>query len=565
MYLDDDPYANSRTGGLTNWLGNWGKKKPLVTNFNETGGGGRRVLVTGGGGSIGQDLVRRLLQEKYRVTIIDSQNMTSRQLLHLIHPTAHIVATTSRQRTFHTDVSPVSWYSSSKPDTAALTFYQGDIRDEAFISMLLPSKLSKNSKTVPGKHHAYSGIFHLAGVSRESWCKERETACHEVNVKGTENIVSAIQRITAAGGKAPWTIVTSSLEVYGDATSASVPKTPSTALGRTKLAMEQLLRERSDTMSAPVLVMRPSLVYGANQDIADRLLPSLVRNALIDLPVQVVDGKQRFDMLYIQDLIQAFLDGIDFLQHRSKSEPVVEEPVTEADVDVVDSTSVETSEIGGQLLTTRAPGDFAGFYEVDVLSGYTATIADVAAMVMSLSRSSSPVQTFETGSPLVNMGLLHLDENIILKAKPAVNLVAGVTQYIDQMRVAFVQYAKDYLTAQCPSSKYGDPSMISEADRRNEHIERLSDCSIEIGVKNEAFLHYVKCGGGSAVKGEGTYSDDCLTNVEKVPSMKWNSSVFIIREADKGQFPLQRRQRRSLSGFTSKRNKLRSALASRCP
>ncbi len=467
------------------------------------------------------------------MTIVDAQNLTSHELLSLIHLTASSIAGPKRLRTIATDVSPVSWYSSSNHETAALTYYHGDVRDANFLATVLSTRTKKSSKETVAPPHHYNGIVHLAGVSRDTWCREREHDCRDVNVGGTHNLLAAIKHVTDAGHTPPWLVFSSALE----ALATDDDGRPLTALGRTKLEAErELLAHRADASAgagtASVLVMRPSLVYGGTKDITDRLVPSLVRNALIDLPVQLVNGLQRYDMLHMRDFLAFTMESIKYLQDRAIARHEDEkEPSTE--VSAVESTPADTPPV--QDLGKR--GDPDGFFQLNYMSGFTASIKELAAIVMAVSRSSSPLQTFETGERSVDMSTVAQPGGSvgILHPQDSVDIVLGVTQYIDDMRMNFLDYAADYLSYQCHGSEYADHAHVSEADERNTHLDRLANCTVEIGVKNVDFLHYVKCGGGSSVKGEGVYSDNCLTDTEKVPSMKWNASVFSIKMEEPGK------------------------------
>jgi len=86
-----------------------------------------------------------------------------------------------------------------------------------------------------------TGVVHLAAVSRVVWGERDPVRCREVNVKGTGNVLAAA---SARGAQAPWVLVASSREVYGQATSFPVrewaPYRPLNAYARSKVEVENM-------------------------------------------------------------------------------------------------------------------------------------------------------------------------------------------------------------------------------------------------------------------------------------------------------------------------------------
>lgn len=105
-------------------------------------------------------------------------------------------------------------------------------------------------------------MIHLAAVSRVGWCLENEPDCDDVNVRGTELVIDAIESRKMNA----WFIQASSREVYGNAESFPVPEdapnTPANAYGRTKSDAEAVIRRHS----LPAILLRLSNVYGGLAD-----------------------------------------------------------------------------------------------------------------------------------------------------------------------------------------------------------------------------------------------------------------------------------------------------------
>jgi nucleoside-diphosphate-sugar epimerase len=167
---------------------------------------------------------------------------------------------------------------------SSLVVVPGDIRDKAVMKEALTRDVV--------------GVIHLAAVSRVLWCLENERDCVDVNVRGTEEVLAAME---SRGG---WFIQASSREVYGDAKSFPVDEetaaTPANIYGSTKADAETVIQRHASKSKSPfhAIILRLSNVYGSPADHHERLIPSIMVNALSHRPIQIVGGDQDVRAVY---------------------------------------------------------------------------------------------------------------------------------------------------------------------------------------------------------------------------------------------------------------------------
>jgi nucleoside-diphosphate-sugar epimerase len=223
----------------------------------------RRVLVTGASGFIGSHLVTRLLAEGAVVHVLLRPGASADRLGAVRH---------------------------------ALRVHEGDVTYP-------PSVRTAVAKSKP---HV---VFHLAadtGVRRlsEGWAGVERSV--EVNLRGTLTVLRAalesptpVKRFVRAGG----------LEEYGSGPTPYVEtqrERPISAYSASQVAAThycEMLQRGSDT---GIVTLRPALVYGPGQS-ADFLIPSLIASCLRGEDFDMTAGTQHRDLLYVDDLIDAFV------------------------------------------------------------------------------------------------------------------------------------------------------------------------------------------------------------------------------------------------------------------
>ncbi|MGK0180283.1 MAG: nucleoside-diphosphate-sugar epimerase, partial [Nitrospinales bacterium] len=213
-----------------------------------------RVLVTGGGGFLGSGITKALLKEGNEVSVMGR-----------------------------------GWYPHLPVSVKIL---QGDIRDSDFVNSSL-----ENIDTV----------FHTAAIPG-IWGKD----FFSVNVHGTENIISACQNNSVRR-----LIFTSSPSVvFGNSSLEGVDESipyPEEYLcdyPRTKALAEKMVLHANNTNLSTVAI-RPHLIWGPGDP---HLVPRLLEKARKNKLVQVGDGYNKVDILYIDNAVSAHLRACEALE-----------------------------------------------------------------------------------------------------------------------------------------------------------------------------------------------------------------------------------------------------------
>lgn len=174
---------------------------------------------------------------------------------------------------------------------ASVNRLQGDIRDSSFVNSSL-----ENIDTV----------FHTAAIPG-IWGQD----FFSINVRGTENIISACQNNSVRK-----LVFTSSPSViFGDTSLEGIDETipyPEKYLcdyPRTKALAEKMVLQANDTNLATVAI-RPHLIWGPGDP---HLVPRLLEKAQKNKLVQVGDGKNKVDIIYIDNAVSAHLLACDAL------------------------------------------------------------------------------------------------------------------------------------------------------------------------------------------------------------------------------------------------------------
>ena len=159
------------------------------------------VLVTGGAGYIGSHVCVELLEQGYRVVVLDNLCNGSEVALERVQEIT------------------------GKP----LTFLRGDVRDEAAVRQLLHA-------------HDISAVIHFAGLKAVGESVAQPLEYYDNNVSGAVALFSAMaqQGVTNL-------VFSSSATVYGDPASNPInedfPLSATNPYGRSKLMIEEMLRD----------------------------------------------------------------------------------------------------------------------------------------------------------------------------------------------------------------------------------------------------------------------------------------------------------------------------------
>ena len=244
------------------------------------------VLITGGAGFVGVNLAAHLLANGERVRIFDS-----------------LARAGSEQN--------IAWLQRTYPD--AVEFVEADVRDPLAVATAMK-----------GVEH----VVHLAAQVAVTSSLANPTFDFHVNAFGTLNVLEAARRAS----RAPSLIFTSTNKVYGGLEDLRVRAEGQryapmadrvrargidesrgldfhSPYGCSKGAAEQYVLDYSRSFGLRTVVFRMSCIYGPHQhgNEDQGWVAHMIRSALAGEPITIYgDGKQVRDVLFVEDLVNAF-------------------------------------------------------------------------------------------------------------------------------------------------------------------------------------------------------------------------------------------------------------------
>jgi UDP-glucose 4-epimerase len=231
-----------------------------------------RALVTGGAGFIGSHLVDRLLAEGHEVDVVD--NLSTGRLPNLGD------ARTDRSRRF--------------------TFHQLDVRDPGLVDVL-----GRRKPEV---------IFHLAAQASVAVSVAQPVFDAEVNVLGTLNVCQG----ALAAGSRKVLFASSGGAVYGTVDEIPVreghPQRPVSPYGVAKKVGGDYLHYYRELHGLEYTALALANVYGPRQDSQGEAgVVSIFGAALLsgERPTIFGDGEQTRDFVFVDDVVDAFVRGVD--------------------------------------------------------------------------------------------------------------------------------------------------------------------------------------------------------------------------------------------------------------
>jgi UDP-glucose 4-epimerase len=249
----------------------------------------KTILVTGGTGYIGSHTVVSLLENNYKVVILD--NLCNSKISAL----ARI----------------------EKISSKTVDFYQGDIRDAALLASIF-------------KNDQISGVIHFAGLKAVAESQKEPLKYYENNVAGSITLLNEMLK-----AKVGTFVFSSSATVYGDPGDTqyeeSMSTNPINVYGRTKLMVEEVLRDCAKANpDFSVACLRYFNPVGAHQSgligedpigIPNNLIPYLGQIALGALPMLKIfgndyptpDGTGLRDYIHVDDLARGHVLALSYL------------------------------------------------------------------------------------------------------------------------------------------------------------------------------------------------------------------------------------------------------------
>jgi CDP-paratose 2-epimerase len=247
---------------------------------------GDLVLVAGGAGFVGANLAHRLMSSGTRVRVLDNLSRPGVEKNLASLATSH---------------------------GALLEPVLGDVRDAALVA-----------RAVKGA----SAVFHCAAQVAVTTSLVDPVQDFEVNARGTLNLLEAVRREDPP----PFVLFTSTNKVYGaledvalvDVGPRYVPVEPAlrrgiserrglafhSPYGCSKGAAEQYVLDWAHTYGVPTAVFRMSCIYGPRQFGTEDQgwVAHFLIQAMRGRPITLYgDGKQVRDVLFVEDLLDAFL------------------------------------------------------------------------------------------------------------------------------------------------------------------------------------------------------------------------------------------------------------------
>jgi UDP-glucose 4-epimerase len=218
-----------------------------------------KVCVTGGAGFIGSNLVRLLVSEGHRVTVLDNL---------------------------------LSGYCSNLDPYPQVEFIKGDVRDSRVVGRALAGA---------------EVVFHLAASVGNLRSIEKPIEDSDINVLGTLQVLEAARKQGVRK-----VVFSSSAAIFGELRTIPIgedhPAEPDTPYGASKLAAEKLCLAYAKLYPVECICLRYFNVYGINQryDTYGNVIPIFARRILRGQPLVVFgDGEQTRDFVNVRDVARA--------------------------------------------------------------------------------------------------------------------------------------------------------------------------------------------------------------------------------------------------------------------
>lgn len=225
----------------------------------------KKVLVTGGAGFIGSNLVKHLIKEGNRVTILDNF---------------------------------MSGYRSNIEPFRTATIIEGDVRDKAVVELAMKG---------------IEVVFHLAASVGNKRSIDEPITDAEINVMGTLQVLEAARK---AGVRK--IVTSSSAGIFGELKTMPIkedhPIEPDSPYGCTKLCEEKLCLSYAKLYDIEAVALRYFNVYGPNQrfDAYGNVIPIFVFRMIRNEPLTIYgDGEQTRDFVHVNDVVQANIKAAD--------------------------------------------------------------------------------------------------------------------------------------------------------------------------------------------------------------------------------------------------------------
>lgn len=245
----------------------------------------KKIVIIGGAGFIGHNLALALVNEKFKVEIIDNLEINNlgslkKNINNLPYP--KLSKKILNERLFLLKKNKI-------------LLHKQDAKDFLKIQTLL-DKIQPNI------------IIHLAAVSHANRSNKDPHTTFENSFKTLEHVLEYSKN------KVDHFIFSSSSMVYGNFNNLEAQEdqkcSPIGIYGALKYASEKLIISYNQVFDLPYTIIRPSALYG-ERCISRRVGQIFIESALNGSKIMINgDGKEKLDFTYIDDLVQGFIKAV---------------------------------------------------------------------------------------------------------------------------------------------------------------------------------------------------------------------------------------------------------------
>ncbi len=189
------------------------------------------------------------------------------------------------------------------------------------IEIVKADLLEIHTLAAAGIDRGFDAVCHLAALTRVRESQSDPLRYFAVNVTGTVNLLSLLERGTQINDIAPIVVLGSSCAVYGTPETQPIPETqppaPTNAYGASKISAEQIVTHQAATGRIGAVVLRSFNIAGAAGGHADndrsRIIPAALAVAAGTSDVFGVngDGAVIREYVHVADMADAYLAALD--------------------------------------------------------------------------------------------------------------------------------------------------------------------------------------------------------------------------------------------------------------